>query len=354
MNFKGCLGFLLMYIGIFGIISLIVLWTLFGGGTFPPLTIIIAVPVIIGAMIGTGGPVKLVKSFKSRLTQIISLYIAIPILATWLLPGRIFPTVVIAFAIITAVLAVIYRGDIATGLSQFFYSKGQIERGIAWSKFAINHHASILDPYTAYAIYHMNNGRTNEAFAVLEAAEKRKLSAHLRVSIQSFRALFLWSESQLNQAIEVLEQILANNENPASKVSVMIILSRVYFQQGNIIKAIELAEAALVNTQDANTIFWMWNSLGEYYFAQDDIAKAMKMLKKASEHKPPHATLYFYNIGRIAFAEGNMDEAAAHFQQALTSFDATPPLKQPYFLLPDNITREMIEEFMLKSRINES
>jgi DNA-binding CsgD family transcriptional regulator len=105
------------------------------------------------------------------------------------------------------------------------------------------------------------------------------------------------------------------------------LLALLAFNLGDLNAAVTHYEACLIGCQELNEhigVGFALRSLALVAVFQADCARARTLLEASSrtcqEHRDQQVAADFHILGRIAFGEGNIEEASAHYQRSLSHF----------------------------------
>lgn len=255
---------------------------------------------------------------KSNTTVKFLLYVAIPVLAIYLL-FRLSP-----FAGVIGIVAWILLGVYFSRVlfyrirGQSEYQKGNLKGAAEWFGKAAGAKNASMQIKISYGFILLKSGQLAEAEKVLTDCVKKSTSSDDKNYAKSNLALVLWKKGNLDEAISMLEEVIKEYKTTAIYGSLGYLL----IEKGDLDEALKFNLEAWDYNPDNAIIL---DNLAHLYHLRGEMDKAGEIFAKlhAKEPRFPEA---FYDYGKYLEDMDKPQEAAGMYRKALSctfSFNST-------------------------------
>lgn len=194
-------------------------------------------------------------------------------------------------------------------LGSMAYSKGDIEKAIAWFGRANKSGKANPRNSVSYAYLLLKSGKLEDSEKVLNSLLSSSLKQDDRMHAMSNLALVLWKKGELDEAVSMLEEVIKDfkTSNVYGSLGYLLIL------KGDLEKALEFNLEAY-DYNSSNSI--ILDNLGQTYYLKGEYDRALEIYEKLMQSKPSFPEAY-YNFGLVLAKKGDYERALQSMQNAL-------------------------------------
>jgi len=206
-------------------------------------------------------------------------------------------------AVIAYVGYILYtvRAGIFTSLGSINYSKGRIEKALAWFDKAYKSGRAKPMSMVSYAYLLLKTGNIEESESILNTLIRSKLDENDKLHVKSNLALVLWKKGELDNAITMLQEAFEKLKTSITYGSLGYLL----ILKGDMDRALEFnLEAYEYNNSNAVIL----DNLGQTYYITGDYDKAEETYEKLMQINPSFPEAY-YNYGLVLMKKGKPEKA---------------------------------------------